>query len=151
MAESAVDKFFAIAKNNKDIKETDIAAIFSELEPVAPEVFTGEWKGFGVQTGHPGNEQNVGLKWAGKTFRSPDDVDPFVVYNDAGERVWKEDIGHARLREVKYKGVVSTAMIYDTYPIIDHFRRVNDTTIVGAMDTPMMAEAGIFYFYLTKI
>lgn len=40
----------------------------------------------------------------------------------------------ARLREVRYCGVVSTAMLYDDLPILDHFRRLNQTTLIGAMD-----------------
>jgi hypothetical protein len=56
-----------------------------------------------------------------------------------------------QLREVKYKGVVSAAMIYDNQPIIDHFRKVNDEVVAGVMDTKLMKGCGLYYFYLTKM
>jgi hypothetical protein len=40
----------------------------------------------------------------------------------------------ARLREVTHRGVVTAAMVYDTLPIIDVFRRVSDDVRLGAMD-----------------
>jgi len=40
----------------------------------------------------------------------------------------------ARLRRVEYRGVVSTAMIYDDLPIIDTFRKLDDDVLLGAMD-----------------
>ena len=40
----------------------------------------------------------------------------------------------ARLRAVEFRGVVTAAMVYDHLPIIDVFRRVNDTTLMGVMD-----------------
>lgn len=41
---------------------------------------------------------------------------------------------HARVRMVEYRGVVSATMTYDALPINDHFRRVDETTLLGAMD-----------------
>jgi hypothetical protein len=40
----------------------------------------------------------------------------------------------ARLREVRYRGVVTAAMAYDDLPIIDVFRKVDDGTVLGLMD-----------------
>ena len=40
----------------------------------------------------------------------------------------------ARLREVALEGVVSAAMIYDDLPIIDYFRRISPTRLIGRMD-----------------
>jgi hypothetical protein len=56
------------------------------------------------------------------------------------------------LREVKFRGKVSAAMVYDNLPIIDSFRRVDDKTVVGAMDNKMLPkETGTYYFYLSKL
>ncbi|KAL3457427.1 hypothetical protein BJX64DRAFT_293203, partial [Aspergillus heterothallicus] len=49
-------------------------------------------------------------------------------------RVVNPFMGKARLREVKYNGVVSAAMIYNEKPIIDYFRGVDERTVVGVMD-----------------
>ncbi len=54
----------------------------------------------------------------------------------------------ARLREVRYRGVVSTALVYDDLPVIDVFRTVDDRTVLGAMDARGMARP--FLFQLTR-
>lgn len=40
----------------------------------------------------------------------------------------------ARLRMTHYRGVVTATMCYDALPINDAFRKVDDDTLVGAMD-----------------
>lgn len=40
----------------------------------------------------------------------------------------------ARLRLVDHEGVASAAMVYEQLPIIDYFRRINDTQLMGKMD-----------------
>jgi hypothetical protein len=40
---------------------------------------------------------NAKLGWAGKTFRSVDDVDPMVLHGEDGKRVWMESAGRARV------------------------------------------------------
>jgi hypothetical protein len=40
----------------------------------------------------------------------------------------------ARLRLTQYRGVVTATMCYDALPIHDVFRKVDDDTLVGAMD-----------------
>jgi hypothetical protein len=42
-------------------------------------------------------------------------------------------------------------MIYDQFPIIDHFRYVNSDMVAGAMDTKQFGDAGVYYFYLRRI
>lgn len=73
----------------------------------------------------------------------------------AGVRASKKALGYlrfafqtqrptARLRNVEYRGVVSAAMIYDQLPIIDHFRRVDEQTLLGVMDMRGLAEPYVF-------
>jgi Domain of unknown function (DUF4334)/GXWXG protein len=50
----------------------------------------------------------------------------------------------ARLRMVEYRGVVTASMCYDRQPINDHFRRVDDDTVLGAMDLRGMAQPFLF-------
>ena len=61
-----------------------------------------------MNTGHPTEERLTSMKWAGKTFRSTEDVDPIEVYQENGERVWNLDWGHAR---------VSWHLVSDTFGI----------------------------------
>ena len=50
----------------------------------------------------------------------------------------------ARLRMVEHRGVVTGSMIYDALPIIDHFRTVDEDTLLGAMDLRGIAEPFMF-------
>lgn len=96
---SAPQEWIAITKDNKLVSTKELGPIFEKLPPVTPEVFIGEWAGHGVNTGHPGNDMNAKLGWAGKTFRSVDDVDPMVLHGEGGKRVWMESAGRAKVCE----------------------------------------------------
>ena len=52
----------------------------------------------------------------------------------------------ARLREVRHRGTVTTAMVYDHLPIIDVFRRREDGGLLGLMDLRGMPQP--FFFTL---
>ncbi|WP_221652285.1 DUF4334 domain-containing protein [Actinotalea ferrariae] len=51
---------------------------------------------------------------------------------------------HGRLREVRFRGVVSAAIVYDDLPIIDVFRADDDGSVLGAMDARGMARPYLF-------
>lgn len=53
----------------------------------------------------------------------------------------------ARLRTVEHHGVPTATMIYDAKPILDVFRRVDDTTVLGLMDLRGMARP---YFFVLR-
>ena len=56
-----------------------------------------------------------------------------------------------QLREMVFRGVTSTAMIYDTRPILDHFRYVSEDMVLGAMECPKVkGPGGTYYFFLTR-
>ena len=55
----------------------------------------------------------------------------------------------ARLRMVKHRGVVSAAMIYDSLPIIDHFRRLEHGGVLGLMDLRHSSQP--FFFTLQAV
>lgn len=54
----------------------------------------------------------------------------------------------ARLRMTEYRGVVSATMIYDALPINDVFRKVDDNTLLGAMDFRLIRQP--FFFVLRR-
>ncbi|OLN87089.1 hypothetical protein CCHL11_06494, partial [Colletotrichum chlorophyti] len=143
-------QFMELASIDGHIEEVAVAAVYDQLKPVSPEQLIGQWEGGSFDTGHPAHERQRQLKWAGKDFRSIDDVDPVVVYGEGGSRLWMPEVGHARIREVKFRGVVTAALVYDTSPIIDAFRYVNQNTVIGAMDKKNEEGAGTYYFYLRR-
>lgn len=54
----------------------------------------------------------------------------------------------ARLRMVDYRSVSTATMIYDAQPITDHFRRLDDDTVLGAMDLRGLDQP--FFFLLRR-
>jgi hypothetical protein len=82
------------------VDETAIADVFDHLKPVSPDFILGEWSGGSFDTGHPIHRTLRAKKWAGKSFRSTEDVDPMVLYDDAGKRYRSEDYGRARVSRV---------------------------------------------------
>ena len=54
----------------------------------------------------------------------------------------------ARLRKAEYRGKVTVGMIYDQAPIIDYFRKVDDDTLLGAMDR--RGDPGTYFFVLRR-
>ena len=57
----------------------------------------------------------------------------------------------ARLRDVRYRGVVSAGMVYDDVPVIDAFRSVDDDTVLGAMDARGMPQPYLFQLHRVRI
>lgn len=49
-----------------------------------------------------------------------------------------------------FEGTISTTMIYDDRPVLDHFRFVNDDLMAGVMERKALGNAGAFYFYLKR-
>lgn len=138
----------ARAPTGEKVSMADLEAFFDTLPAVAPEAMIGEWLGGVFPTGGIYEfllRPKPVARWYGKRFRSENRVDALMC------RIFgitiRLPLGRARLRKVEYRGVVSTAMIYDRLPIIDHFRAIDDDTLMGLMETRGKRGAG---FYLTR-
>ena len=55
----------------------------------------------------------------------------------------------ASMKTMSFQGVASAAMVYDDQPIVDHFRRIDDRRIMGAMTT--QGDDRIYFFELERI
>lgn len=50
-----------------------------------------------------------------------------------------------------FRGTTSIALIYDSFPICEHFRYVSEDLVVEAMDAPkLMPLKSTLYTYLTR-
>ncbi|WP_240787032.1 DUF4334 domain-containing protein [Ramlibacter rhizophilus] len=54
----------------------------------------------------------------------------------------------ARLRMLEFRGVATAAMVYDTVPIIDVFRRIDEARVLGLMDMKGLDRP--FFFLLRR-
>jgi Zn-dependent alcohol dehydrogenase len=123
-------------------------ALYDAAESVDVDNILGEWAGGVFGLGHPVEAQLQQMKWAGKSFLGPDDVAPIVCFDESGQRFANPSFGGANLKMIDYRGSATATMVYQALPMADHFRRVSDTVLIGAMETPGQKRPG--YFYLTK-
>lgn len=56
----------------------------------------------------------------------------------------------ARLRMIEWNGKASSAMIYDRLAIIDHFRKIDEHTLLGLMDYKGKPEQKKYFFLLKR-
>ncbi|KAJ3543363.1 hypothetical protein NM208_g3620 [Fusarium decemcellulare] len=97
MTTSPEQQFRDLCKIKGPVDEAAVAAVYDQLKPVAPELLIGQWEGGSFDTGHPTHKQLQDTKWAGKDFRSVDDVDPIMLYGEDGSRSWFPEYGHAQV------------------------------------------------------
>ncbi|KAF7348298.1 FAD binding domain-containing protein [Mycena sanguinolenta] len=145
---SPEEQYLTIIKAGGKTSEDVATKIFDQLKPIEPSFLMGEWEGGDFDTGHPVTQALKKINWAGKTFRTEEDVDPIVVHGEGGKRTCLEVYGGARVREVKFRGVVSAAMVYDDKPVIDHFRFVSEHIVAGMMDTKAAPQG--YHFHLRR-
>jgi Zn-dependent alcohol dehydrogenase len=145
-----------VAQRFQSLVEVDAAPTLDQLdelydaaEAVDVESILGEWAGGVFGLGHPVEAQLQAMRWAGKSFAGPEDVAPIVCFDDAGRRFANPSFGGASLTMTDYRGSATATMVYHDQPMADHFRRVSDAALIGAMETPGQKRPG--YFYLTKL
>jgi len=142
----------------------EATAIFDQLEPVSLDFMLGQWKGFEITTGHFIEGLLEPSGWYGKLFRNPEEVHPLVMYSQNKRRLFpidplliplgiklprnrllkmmmvptrpilKTKRAKARMRMIEYRGKVTGTMVYDQKAINDHFVKVDEHTMLGAMD-----------------
>lgn len=118
--------------------------LFEQLEPVSIEFMLGTWKGGKFD----GGSEPDPINWYGKRFNSASDVEPLLVHGADGGIATYEALGRAQLREIRYAGKVSAALIYDKQPIMDYFRKVNDDLVIGLGD--IKGKPTDFFFHLSR-
>lgn len=130
--------------------EEALYAFYDALPTMAAGDMLGEWRGGILSRGHPVERQLAVMRWAGKRFAGPDEVYPIISLDGEGKRVVNDALGAATLREVAFRGVVTATMIYDSAPVFDHFRRVGNDLVVGAMDRKG-DDGPMLFFYLERL
>lgn len=118
--------------------------LFEQLEPVDTEFMLGTWKGGKFD----GGAEPDPINWYGKRFNSTTDVEPLLVLDAEGKVQTFDKLGAAQMREITYNGVTSAALIYDSQPIMDYFRKVNDDVVIGLGD--IKGKPTDFVFHLTR-
>lgn len=144
----AEQRLAKIIASGDECDRATVEELYDRLAPVPVDFMLGTWRGGIFDRGDALAGMLLGMNWYGKRFIDRDHVEPLLCRSPDGSIYSYEKLGLARLREVALRGTISAAMIYDKQPIIDHFRRVNDDMVVGAMDAK--GQPDILYFHLTR-
>ena len=146
--------FAELTRRDGEIADAELDAFWATLPTVTVEEMIGRWQGGAFETGHPLSRLLTKANWFGKTMNSAFDVEPIVCLDADGNTFSNEELskGGASLWMEEFRGEVTATMVYDGQAIHDHFKRVDDTTVMGIMN----GKAGLFqgrygYFYLRRI
>lgn len=166
--------FDKVLKSGK-VTQLQALELFDQLPPVSQDLILGTWKGYEFPSSHPMDGSLTSRGWYGKRFTDMNNVDP-LLFNDpndnevfaahpiklqnfftdaSAENAYMVDfrertetlVASARIRMVEFRNTVSVAMIYDDLAIIDHFRLVDDNTLLGAMD---QRSDSLNYFFVLR-
>ncbi|MFH1455007.1 MAG: DUF4334 domain-containing protein [bacterium] len=146
-----MEKFEKIISQKEKISYKELDEFFASLEPIKIDEMIGEWKiGYFFTDG-------IGSKWEifirnfpiirpySKKFLDQNNVKAWV-YRFFGIK-FSIPGASAILRKVEFRNKVSTSMIYNYLPMIDNFRKVDDNTVMGIMETKGKVS---LYFYFKK-
>ncbi|MEV0128557.1 DUF4334 domain-containing protein [Dactylosporangium sp. NPDC050688] len=153
-ASKARARFAELRQQDSQVSAAELDEIWAVLDTVRPEEILGEWKGSEFDTGHPINGQLDQARWYGKTFATVKDVKPLICWNDKGELYSNTALGkgEASLWTVEFRGEPTATMVYDGQPIFDHFKRVDENTLMGIMNGKHFpADGPFFYFVLERV
>lgn len=152
-------RFAELRANGGKASSEELDEIWAALETVRPEDILGEWKGSEFDNGHPLCGQLEAAGWYGKTFASVKDAKPLVMRGENGELYSHTELGkgEASLWMVEFRGEVTATMVYDGRPVFDHFKRVDENTLMGVMngkDLPGevfgFPEGGPLYYFILE-
>jgi hypothetical protein len=131
-------------------------ALWADLATVTVEEVLGGWRGGDFATGHVASTVLEKVRWHGKRFDGPLAAVPLVCRDDSGELYSNKEAGgggEASLWPVQFRGEVTATMVYDKMPVLDHFKKVDDDTLMGIMNGKLGAAFGIedlYYFWLER-
>ena len=134
----------------------DLDALWSDLAPVTVDEILGAWRGGDFSTGHVASTVLEQVRWHGKRFDAPLDAKPLICRGDDGALYSNLEAGgggEASLWEVAFRGETTATMVYDRMPVFDHFKGVDDRTLMGIMNGKLEAAFGVsdlYYFWLER-
>jgi len=136
------------------IPDAELDAFWETLEPATVNFMLGDWSGGGFDTGHRLINSLESARWFGKSFTAPGDVKPLVCLDDDGNKFSNVELGkgEATLWVEEFRGELVATMVYDGQPLHDHFKKVDDNTVMGIMNGKHAMRTGSYgYFYLQRV
>lgn len=134
----------------------DLDALWADLGVVQVEEMLGAWRGGDFATGHVASTILQKVRWHGKRFDGPLEAVPLVCRAEDGSLYSNTEAGgggEASLWPVGFRGEVTATMVYDKMPVFDHFKKVDDDTVMGIMNGKLASAFGIpdlYHFWLER-
>jgi len=134
----------------------ELDALWADLAPATIPLMLGSWRGGDFATGHPASALLAKIRWHGKRFDSPLEAHPLICRDDDGALYSNTTYaggGLASLWDVGFRGDVTATMVYDAMAVFDHFKIVDDDTVMGIMSgklEPVFGTADPYYFWLER-
>jgi hypothetical protein len=150
----AFKKFVEFKERTGSVSDAELDDFWATLPPATIDGMLGEWKGGAFNTGHKLNAALEEARWFGKSFNSPADVKPLICLDADGNKFSNVELGNgeASLWLEEFRGEVTATMVYDGQPTHDHFKRIDDTAVLGIMNGKFAMKGGRpAYFYLERI
>lgn len=153
---AVVERWTALREATGPLRPVELDSMWAALAPVAAHDLLGLWRGFGFPTGHRLEQVLTTSRWFGKRFVALDDVQPLICVGDDGELFSdvRSGRGEASLWNVEFRGEVTATMVYDGMAVLDHFKRVDDHTLMGIMNGKpglVLHNGEHFYFGLERV
>jgi hypothetical protein len=151
---SLARKMFTEFKERDAISDAELDDFWATLETATIDEMIGEWKGGDFSTGHRANGSLQKLGWFGKTFKSASDAQPLVCLDADGNKYSNTERmnGEASLWLEDFRGEVTATMVYDGAPVHDHFKKIDDSAVMGIMNGKGVLDDGrYYYFYLERV
>ncbi|MCX5441516.1 DUF4334 domain-containing protein [Streptomyces sp. NBC_00063] len=149
------ERWRALRAATGPVDPSELEALWADLQVVDASSILGPWRGFALLTGHPIEKVLASGRWHGKRFDALDDAKPLICRAEDGSLYsdTKAGKGEASLWNVEFRGEVTATMVYDGMAVLDHFKRVDDHTLMGVMNGKpglVLAEGRPFYFGLER-
>nr|WP_174184132.1 DUF4334 domain-containing protein [Nocardia barduliensis] len=146
-----------LAERETGVSAAELDALWAGLPVARAEDILGEWKGAAFPTGHPLRKALSASRWYGKTFRGLLDAQPLICRAEDGSLFSNVELGgggEATLWNIEFRGEVTATMVYDRRPVFDHFKWLDDNTLMGIMNgrpDVVLVDGEHFYFLLERI
>lgn len=147
---------FQVLRDADRADPAELDALWADLATVEVEEVFGPWRGGDFSTGHIASTVLEKVSWHGKRFDGPLAAVPLVCRGEDGELYSNTEAGgggEASLWPVAFRGEVTATMVYDRLPVLDHFKRVDDDTLMGIMNGKLDSAFGVkdlYYFWLER-
>jgi hypothetical protein len=150
----ALAAFTELKARDGQIPDAELDAVWATLQPASVDFMIGDWRGGGFDTGHRLINSLESARWFGKSFTSPADVKPLICLDQEGNKFSNVELGkgEATLWVEEFRGERVATMVYDGQPLHDHFKKVDDDTVMGIMNGKHAMRTGSYgYFYLERV